>query len=188
MVSRQFEQIGGLAQGWFVERRPKARRNRATADGCGRRGWWARSRQRWAKDARRRAARKNPRDGASGRRRPRRRATPGAGAARRRTADLCEEFGRAERARRRLGKPPRRPRRRRQPARSAAAPKTEPPVPPVGWSARNWVRRAGATAVRAGRRAPRRANRRREFRRQGRRRARIGPWPEHNPRRRFVIL
>ena len=77
----------------FVRRTPPgARRNRATADGCGRRGWWARSRRRWAKDARRRAARKNPRDGAPARRRRSRRARRGAGAARRRTADLANNL------------------------------------------------------------------------------------------------
>ena len=88
---------------------------------------------------------------------------PGAGAARRRTADRGEEFDPTRRGRRRRGKPPRSPRRRRRLAVSAAAPKTETPVPTVGWSARNSARRAGATAAPAWRRAPPRADRRREF-------------------------
>ena len=67
---------------------------------------------------------------------------------------VAQESDPTKRGRRRRRTPPRSPRRRRRLARSAAAPKTEMPVPTVGWSARNRRVRAGAIAAAARRRAP----------------------------------
>ena len=173
-VGRKLEKIGGGSQRRRVE--PRGRRaKRATADGRGQRGWWARSRRRWAKDARRRAARQNPRDGAPARRRRSRRATPGAGAAPRRTADSGakrieqSEAGASEEGRVGAGADAwflRRPRPRRK------------------CSLQQWVGRRGTGCVQPARPAPRRDDRRRaariagaEFRHRRGLRDRIEPWP-----------